>query len=131
LWLGVPIVIGSGLAGAAAFSQFDDSGTWAGIISVVVVMLSSVATFLNANEKASTHLNSGNHYDALMSAVRRFWSIECWCSDSDSGLLEKLENLSDRRDKLNQSCPQIPKWAYLIAKRGIQAGEAQHSVDKN
>ena len=130
LWVGVPMVILSGVAGASALSKFDSGGTIAGLLSIVVVTLSSVMTFLNPNEKANAHLSAGNQYDALMNKVRMFWSIECWRNESDDVLAEKLAHLSDQKDKLNQDSPQIPRRAYNKARKGIQGGEAEYRVDK-
>lgn len=130
LWIGIPMVVFAALAGAAALRHFDSDGTWAGSFSLVVVVLSAVMTFLNPNEKASAHLNAGNSYDALMNKVRLFWSIECWRQDTDDVVGERVANLSDQKDKLNQNCPQIQFWAYRKAKRGIEAGEGNYRIDK-
>lgn len=130
LWIGIPMVVISAIAGASALSKLDSGGTIAGMLSIFVVALSGVMTFLNPNEKASAHLKAGNNYDALMNKARMFWSIECWRSESDEVLAEKLAHLSDQKDKLNQSCPQIPRWAYKKAKKGIDAGEGDYRVDK-
>lgn len=130
LWIGVPVVLLSAVAGASALSQFDPKHVVAGLISILVVALSGVMTFLNPNEKASTHLNAGNNYDSLMNKIRIFWSIDCWRDESEQVLTERLKYFSEQKDKLNQSSPQIPRWAYNIAKRGIKEGEGNYSVDK-
>lgn len=130
LWIGLPIVILSAVAGVSAFSQFDSRHVVAGILAIVVAALSSVMTFLNPNEKASVHLSSGNNYDALMNKTRLFWSIDCWQGESEQVLTEKVKYLSEQKDRLNQSSPQIPKWAYRIARKGIAEGEADYSIDK-
>jgi len=129
LWVGVPTALFAGIAAASAFSQFHNSGVVAGIISVAVGGLTALSTFINPNERAGTHLNAGNNYDALMNRARIFRTIDCWY-ESDEVLTSKLKDLSNEKDKLNRSCPQIPRWAYRAAKRGILAGEAVHSVDK-
>lgn len=129
LWIGVPVVLFSAVAGASALSQFDPKHILAGLISILVAALSGVMTFLNPNEKASVHLNAGNNYDSLMNKVRIFWSIDCWRDESEQVLTEKLKYLSEQKDKLNQSYPQIPWWAYKKAKKGIEAGEAEYKVD--
>jgi hypothetical protein len=100
------------------------------LISILVAALSGVMTFLNPNEKASVHLNAGNNYDSLMNKVRIFWSIDCWRDESEQVLTEKLKYISEQKDKLNQSCPQVPKWAYSIARKGIKDGEGDYTVDK-
>ena len=129
LWIGIPMVLLAAIAGASALSQFDPKHIVAGIISIIVAALSGVMTFLNPNEKASTHLNAGNNYDALQNKVRMFWSIDCWKEESEQVLTEKLKYLSEQKDRLNQSSPQIPRWAYQRAKKGILEGEADYKVD--
>ncbi len=128
-WVGVPMVILSAIAGAAALAQFDTNHLIAGFLSIIVVALSGLMTFLNPNEKSSAHLNSGNYYDSLMNKVRIFWSIDCWRDEPEQFLTEKLKYFSEQKDKLNQSCPQIPNWAYDIAKKGILEGEGDYKVD--
>lgn len=130
LWIGVPVVLFSAIAGASALLQFDPKRVWAGVFSILVTALSGVMTFLNPNEKASVHLNAGNNYDSLMNKARIFWSIDCWRDESEQVLTEKLKYISEQKDKLNQSCPQVPRWAHRIARRGIQDGESDYSIDK-
>jgi len=130
LWIGVPMVILSAIAGASALAQFDPKKIFAGIISIIIVALSGVMTFLNPNEKSSAHLNAGNNYDSLMNKIRIFWSIDCWRDESEQVLTERLKYFSEQKDKLNQSCPQIPRWAYKKAKEGIEHGEADYLIDK-
>ncbi len=130
LWVGIPMVVLAAVAGAAALSKFDPERLIAGSLSIVVAVLSGVATFLNPNERVSAHMDAGNSYDALLNRVRIFWSIECWQSDSDAVLTDRLRHLSEQKDELNRRCPQIPKLARLRAKRGIERGEAEFAVDK-
>lgn len=130
LWVGIPTAILAAIAGASALAQFDNHNIVAGILSIVVVALTALTTFLNPNEKASVHLNSGNNYDALQSKVRIFWTIDCWEENSEQVLTNKLKDLSEQRDKLNRGCPQVPSWAYKIARKGIEEGEADYKVDK-
>lgn len=129
LGVGIPMVILSAVAGAAALAQFDPSHVIGGILSIGVVTLSGVMTFLNPNEKKSSHLSAGNHYTALQDKIRMFWSIDCGIEDSDAILTDRLKQFSEQKDKLNQSCPQIPSWAYRIARRGIDGGETAYTVD--
>jgi hypothetical protein len=131
LWIGIPMVLMSTVAGASALSQFDATHIAAGILSIFIAAFSGVMTFLNPNAKAAAHLNAGNNYDSLMSKVRIFWSIDCWRDDSDQVLTERLKYFSEQKDKLNQSCPQPPGWAYRRAKHGIEAGEGDYKVDKS
>ena len=128
LSIGIPMVV---LAAIAGSSFICNNNILAGVLSLIVAVLSAVMTFLNPNEKSSTHLNAGNSYDALQNDVRMFRAIDCWREDSEQILTERLKNYSNQKDKLNQGSPQIPWWAYQIAKRGIKAGEGSYEVDKN
>jgi hypothetical protein len=130
LWIGIPAVILSATAGASAFAAFDHSHVVAGVISIVVAVLSAIITFLNPNEKRASHLTAGNHYDSLMNKIRIFWSIDCWREESEQVLTEKLKYFSEQKDRLNEGCPQIPPWAYSRAKKGIADGESAYVVDK-
>lgn len=128
--LGLPMVVLAAVAGASAFARFDSDNTLTGILSIIVVVLSSISTFLNPNRKASEHLNAGNKYDALLNKVRIFRTIECWDESSDQVVSERLKRHSEDKGTLNQNSPQIPWPAYLLAKRGIRKGEAEYDVDK-
>jgi hypothetical protein len=130
LWIGIPMVLLSAIAGASALAQFDHNHMVAGILSIIVVALSGVMTFLNPNAKAAAHQTAGNKYDSLMNKVRIFWSIDCWREESDDVLTEGVKYLSEQKDVLNSTCPQPSHLAYTIAKRGIAAGEADYEVDK-
>jgi hypothetical protein len=129
LFIGIPVVAVSAVAGATAFARFDVSHVIAGVLSLLVAGLSSVLTFLNPNAKAAAHQIAGNKYDSLMNKARIFWSIDCWQTESEEVLTEKLKYLSALKDNLNQSCPQTSRLAYRLAKRGITAGEAKYKVD--
>lgn len=129
LCVGIPSVVLAGIAGAAAFAKIDQNNIVAGILSLIVVVLTSITTFLNPKDRSNSHLSAGNNYDSLLTKVRIFWTIDCRGDDSDSVLASKLKDFSDQRDKLNRECLQVPKRAYEKAKKGIEAGEANYKVD--
>lgn len=131
LYVGIPMVLLSAVAGASALAQFDPNHLYSGIASIIVVALSGLLTYLNPNEKAAKHLSVGNDYDSLMNKVRIFWSIDCWETGSEQLLTKRLKDFSEQKDKLNKECPQIPSWAYGIAKKGILEGQGDYTVDKN
>jgi hypothetical protein len=117
-WIGIPIVLLSAIAGAAALVPFDPWHLVAGSLSILVAAMSAVATFLNANEKVGAHLKAGNSYDTLMNNVRIFRTIECWTDESDQVLTERLKHFSEKKNNLNHTSPQIPIGAYRTAKKG-------------
>jgi hypothetical protein len=128
LWVGVPTVILAGVTGTLAFAEFRQL---AGILSIIIVVLTSITTFLNPKEQANSHRTAGNNYDSLMSKIRIFWSIDCWREDSDSLLTEKLKSYSEERDRLNRDCSQPFKWACKRAKQAIQEGEADYLLNSS
>jgi len=130
LWLGIPVVIMSTMAGASFLTKFEYGNVIAGVLSLCVAVISAVMTFLNPNEKVSAHLNAGNSYDALMNETRIFWAVDCWGQASEETLTEKLKYISEQKNELNRKCPQIPKFAYQQAKKGIDAGQAKFTVDE-
>src|SRR5687768_13912726 len=66
---GLVIVVLAAVAGAKAFSRIDDDGTIAGVLSILVAVLTSVTTFLHPNKKKAEHLTAGNQYAALLNRV--------------------------------------------------------------
>ena len=68
-------------------------------------------------------------FDKLNNDTRLFWSIECWQGSSDEVLTAQLRSLVERKNELNANSPQIPDWAYVKAKKGIEAGEANFQID--
>lgn len=130
LGIGIPIVVLSAIAGLSILSRFDKSNTINGILVLIVTGLSALMTFLNPNERANTHQNNGNNYDALNNKVRIFRTVDCWREESEDILTEKLKYYSEQKDKLNLTSSQIPWLAYKHAKKGIKKGEADFSVDK-
>lgn len=131
LWIGVPTAILAAIAGASALSQFENHNIIAGILAIIVTALTAVTTFLNPNERANSHLNAGNKYNSLRNKARIFCEIDTCGDDSDYEFIKQLKDLAKQRDDLNQNSPQIPKWAFKRARKGIEEGEANYTVDKN
>ena len=129
-YLGLPATVLAAVAAASAFSQFDAGNTVGGWISICVAALSGLGTFLNPNEKAASHFAAGNNFDALQSKARIFWTVDCRGNDSDQVLTNRLKDLAEDKSELNRKSPQIPRFAYKAARKGIEAGEADYKVDK-
>ena len=129
LCLGIPLVILSAIAGLSIFSQIDKGKIIGGILTIIITGISALMTFLNPNERANNHLSCGNSYDSLNNKVRIFRTIDCWREQSEDVLTEKLKYFSEQKDKLNDTSPQALWFAYLLAKKGIENGEAEYKVD--
>lgn len=129
LWIGVPTAILSAIAGASALSQFDNHNVIAGILAITVTALTAVTTFLNPNEKANSHQSAGNKYNSLRNKARIFFEIDSCGESANQELIKRAKELTKKRDELNQNSPQIPRWAYKKARKGIEEGEADYKVD--
>jgi len=129
-YLGLPATLLAAAAAASAFSQFDSGNTARGWISIGVAVLSGLSTFLNPNEKSASHFVAGNNFDALQSKARIFWTVDCCGNDSDQVLANRIKDLAEEKSELNRKSPPIPRFAYVIAKRGVEAGEADYRLDK-
>lgn len=127
--LGIPAVLLSGIVGVSVFSEFDSTHLISKASSLVVAGLTSLMTFLNPNERSSAHQESGNNYDALLNKVRIFWSIDCWEEKSNEVLMGRVKGFSEEKDRLNKTSPQTIWFAYPLAKRSIERGEANYQVD--
>ena len=129
-YLGLPATLLAAVAAASAFSQFDSGNSARGWISIGVAVLSGFSTFLNPNEKAASHFAAGNNFSALQSKARIFWTIDCRGDESDQVIANRLKDLVEEKNELNRKSPPIPRFAYITARKGIEAGEANYQVDK-
>lgn len=125
LMLGIPATI---LAFAAGYKAFSDQPEITSILALISGSLAAVITFLNPEARNSEHSNAGKAYNRLKNDVRIFQQIE---SDSTHGYrVEQLKGFSNRRNDLNDSSPDIPRFAYLLAVKDINEGRAIYSIDK-
>jgi hypothetical protein len=128
LWLGSIAAVLSAIAGTSALSQFDYHNIVAGGLAIIVTGIVALMTFINPSEKASAHQRAGNKYNALRNDTRIFYDIELNKID-DTEAVEILHKLNERRNVINDESHQIPKWAFLKARKGIEEGEAKYNVD--
>lgn len=129
LWLGLGGVVISAVAGASALSTFDCHGTVAGILALSMAALTAVVTFINPSERASTHQEVGNKYNALKNDARIFYNIQLSGLDEQAAT-DGLKELNERRNKLNMESPKVPQWAFNAARKGIKDGQADYKVDR-
>lgn len=127
-WLGGVAAVLSSIAGVSALSQFDYHNIIAGGFSIIVAGITAIITFINPNERATTHQKAGNKYNALRNDTRIFYDIEISGMD-DQKSIGALKELNNRKNKLNIESYQIPKWAFKKARKGIEEGEAEYKVD--
>jgi hypothetical protein len=133
--LGIPTAIISGITSLAVFAQASKDIWWIGaiaaILSVIVTILTTLTTVLKPTDRENAHLAAGNAYNKLNNATRVFWSIECWTATAtEESMAAKLNDLVAQKDALNAESPQVPPWAWAMAKERIAKGESTYAVDK-
>ncbi len=124
---GIPSVVLSTAAGATFFKDFP---VLAGSMALCVAVLTSLMTFLKPGEKAAGHKSAGDQYLALRNNSRVFREIELGTAADEETVLTALKGLTTRRDELNQASPSFSDGDFQKAKKGIDAGQATHAVDK-
>lgn len=128
-WIGIPAVILTSIFGDFVLAQFDKSNFVARILTFIMTSLSSVSAFLKLNKKESKHIISGNNYSTLKNNTRIFFEIKVSDEKDIKKLVQGLEELNKTRNELNEESPQIPKWAFRKARKGIGEGESDYKVD--
>jgi len=124
---GIPSVILSAAAGAAFFKDY---ATIAGMMSSAVTVLTALMTFLKPSERSSGHKSSGDQYLSLRNDARVFREIELTHVADEAAAIAGMNGFTTRRNELNQASPQFSNGDYERARKGIDAGEALHAVDK-
>lgn len=128
LLLGIPTAIISGIAGISILNEW--SYVFAGFLALIVGALTTLMTFLNPNQKANAHLNSGNNYLALRNRARIFKNISLNSREDINALSEELKLLADERNNLNKNSLQCSRKNFETARRGISEGETKYLADK-
>jgi len=127
LGLGLPNAI---LAGFAGINAFKGNDLWAGSLAICAAAIAAALTFLNPGDRSSAHKRSAGEYHTLRNRSRIFRTIVLGTLTEPKEITARFEELSQRRDELNATCPQIPSWAFKAARRGIEEGESRHRVDQ-
>jgi len=98
---------------------------------LLAAVLTALMTFLKPNDRAALHRGVGDQYLALRNDARMFCEIDLLDTADDTKRAERLRRLAQRRNELNGSAPQTPRWAFERAREGIAQGEASYRVDKS
>lgn len=128
LWLGIPSVILSAAAGAAFFQDYPEI---AGAMSSIVAVLTALSTFLKPSERASSFKSSGDQYLTLRNDARVLRTIKLDAACDDAAAVANLDEITKRRNELNQASAQASRKDFEMARKGIDEGEAAHRVDRS
>lgn len=122
-WTGIPNCIIAAIAGLSAFNGYPIA---AGVLAVLAAAITATITFLNPEAKSASHNSAAVEYHALRNRARIFANITINAGLDDEALNRRFEELALQRENLNTVSPQIPEKAFLKARAGIEAGEADH-----
>jgi len=126
--LSIPSVVLSALAGLAFFENYPEV---AGVMSGIVAVLTSLITFLKPSERSISHKNSGDQYLSLRNDARVFREIKLPATLDKQAAIDGLDEYTKRREELNQASLQFSQEDFVKARKGIDAGEAAHRVDRS
>jgi hypothetical protein len=126
--LGLPSVGLSAFAGAAFLK---DAGMIGAALSAVVATLTTIITFLKPSERSSGHKVAGDQYLSLRNDARVFRLIKLQHACDAEAAIGGLDELTKRRNELNQASSPFSRADFEKARRGIEEGEAAHLVDRS
>jgi hypothetical protein len=133
-WLGVPIAILSAIASTAAFYESSWSHNVAGFISLIVAVLSGLATFFDPRAKAMQHHTLAKAFESIYHQVGFFRRVVLESDQVNPKDISRLKAYTADFVRLTQSTPPIPARIYRRAARNIRSGKgevARHIEDFN
>ncbi len=125
--LGLPAVVLGAVAGVSALKAMPIT---AGVLAILGSALTAALTFLKPSDRVSGHHVAGTRYNSLKNRARIFREVELPQETDPKRLTRALKALAKERDELNQLSPEIPRPAFVRARRGISAGESSYAVDR-
>ena len=99
-------------------------------LSLIVAIMSALATLLNYNELAIRHRIAAQNYHSLWRYCKN------WKTDfpDDSIVKEAIESVKQYRERLNdinRNSPQIPNWAWSSVSRQQKQGSTSYKSDED
>ena len=128
LVLGVPAAVLAAIAGTTVLADASNAKTGA-VIALVSAALTAVMTTLNAAQRAEQSRGAANAYLALQGDARLLRTIDLRGLDHD-GARQRLDELVQRRNAINETAPVPAFIAYLMGARNIDKGRQTYGVDK-
>jgi hypothetical protein len=131
LWAKIHYIIGVPMTFSAALSgifSINENPQWAAIFALLASTLGGLQTFINPEQKASSHKTSGNGFKELGNKVRIFREIELPQMDLQK-TVENIVRFDGERNQLNQTSLSIPRCAWWRAKKDIESGFSTYRVD--
>jgi len=123
--IGTLTAVLSAIASATAFKNLCH-GFVAGIISLVVTILTAVTAALKPESRAALHHKMAKGYEALYNQAGYFYRVESLSHSLPVPDLEKrLRSLSDKFNDLNGQSPPVPGRSYRLAKKKLNESRGE------
>ncbi|MGN8225536.1 SLATT domain-containing protein [Gracilimonas sp. BCB1] len=124
--IGLPSALAVALSGGA---YIGEETVLAIILAAVSTALTTTLTFLKPSEKSELHKSAGNQYLKLRNQTRIFREIDLGKSFDEGFAKDRIKELAEIRDDLNQNSPSISRKDYELAKKDIDEGRSTHRID--
>ena len=128
LALGIPATALAAIAGTAVLAHATSPRIGAAV-ALIAAALTAVMTTLNAAQRAEQSRVAANAYLELQGDARIFRTIDMGMDDSASAR-NRLDELVERRNTINQTAPIPSLVAYLLGRRNIAKGRQSYEVDE-
>lgn len=117
LYIGIPNTALATLAGVSALSDLGVPKTWTALLSISVAVLTALITFLNPTAKYSSYHSAAQRYQAVADK----YLILALKSENitEQTLLNELTILNSEYNKVMESSPVVPTWAYKRGKHDV------------
>ena len=114
--LGISATGISAAVGAGIIANNPSLVLVAGVMSLILVIVSAVSTFLNPEEKSSSHYEAGNNFRVLANKAEVLIDIDLVLRQkSCEELAESLKQLTNERDELVKKSPRVPNRFHKLA----------------
>lgn len=96
---------------------------------VLLTLVTTIIAFIKPEDTNACEVRVGNDYKEIHNRARRLYEIKSLLLSEDA-LLEELDKLATEKSLLDKGSSQPSEKAYLKAKEGIEAGQADFRVDE-
>jgi hypothetical protein len=128
LVLGVPAAALAAIAGATGLADAA-SGSAVALIALLSAALTATMTTLNAAQRAEQSRASANAYLAIQGDARIMRTIDLPSLD-DAEARQRLGELVERRNAVNETSPVPSFLAYRLGRRNVEKRRQTYDVDR-
>jgi len=116
LWIGIPVVVLSGLVGTSVFAALDQANLYLRIAtsfcSVSAAILAALQTFLDPPTRAQMHHQSSAGYAAAKRRIEQFAALDLPPAPE---LKSELDSIREQLDKLAADAPVVADRHWVRA----------------